>query len=64
MGSEGIGDQLWETLFATGPLVENPAITTSITRSANLNVLLEAADQLGTARPASAQGDVGAIEIP
>ncbi len=51
MGSEGIGDALWEPLFATGPLVENPAITTSISSRVNLNVLLDAADQLGNARP-------------
>jgi len=64
MGSEGIGDALWEALFTTGTLVENPAISTSITRRTTLNVRLEAADQLGHLRPASALGDVGAIEIP
>ncbi|NNK63633.1 MAG: hypothetical protein HKO98_10565, partial [Gemmatimonadetes bacterium] len=64
MGSEGIGDALWEALFTTGPLVENPALSVSITRRTTLNVRLEAADQRGTARPASAMGDVGAIEIP
>ena len=64
MGSEGIGDALWQALFTTGTLVENPAITTSISRLATLNVRLEAADQLGAPRPASPMGDVGAIERP
>lgn len=64
MGSEVIGDALWQTLFRSGSLAENPGITMSISRIPRLNVRLEATDQLGAARPAGTLGDVGAIEIP
>lgn len=64
MGPEALGDALWETLFSTGPLIENPGIYVRISRSPQFSALLEMEDQLGTTRPASTLGDVGAIEVP
>lgn len=64
MGPETLGDELWDSLFSTGPLAENPDISTFVERQFRFRVLLEAADQIGTARPANAFGDVGALEIP
>jgi hypothetical protein len=64
MGPETIADGPWETMFSPGPLVENADITMDISRQTRFQVLLEAADQLGTKRPANALGDVGAREIP
>jgi len=64
MGPEAIGDEAWETLFSSGPLVENPDIRMSIVRRWMFNVRLQPEDQLGTPRPANLQGDVGAIEVP
>ena len=64
LGPETLGDELWESLFSTGPLAENPYISTFVERRFRFKVLLEAADQIGTARPANAFGDVGALEIP
>jgi hypothetical protein len=64
MGPETLGDALWETLFSTGPLVENPGIYVRMTRRAQFTALLEPEDQLGVTRPASGLGDAGAIEVP
>jgi hypothetical protein len=64
MGPKTLGDELWESLFSTGPLAENPDISMFVERRVGFNVLLEAAGQIRTARPANALGDVGALEIP
>lgn len=64
MGPEVIGDAVWAALFSSGRLAENPSITLSLWQRHALDVQLEAADQLGRARPANSLGDVGAIEIP
>lgn len=64
MGPEVMGDELWETLFSSGPLVENRGITMSVARLVRISVELEETDQLGMSRPAGALGDVGAIEVP
>jgi hypothetical protein len=64
MGPEVIGDELWATLFSSGPLVENSAITITLRRVVGITAQLEATDQLGTHRPANALGDVGAVEVP
>ena len=64
MGPEVIGDDVWETLFSPGPLVENPDISMGIASLWTLNVRLQAQDQLGTLRPADLLGDIGAIEVP
>jgi hypothetical protein len=64
IGPETLGDALWETLFSTGPLVENPGIYVRMERRTQFNALLEEEDQLGAARPANSLGDVGAIEVP
>ena len=64
MGPETLGDEAWDALFSTGPLVENPGITIGIVRQSTLAAQLAALDQIGTARPANALGDVGAIEAP
>ena len=61
---ETLGDVVWETLFSSGTLAENPDIRLSIARQQRFKVLLEEADQLGTTRPANVLGDVGALEIP
>jgi hypothetical protein len=63
MGPEALGDDAWESLFSSGPLVENPNIVTSMDRQTRFQVLLEPMDQLGASRPASSLGDVGALEI-
>lgn len=61
LGQPGLNDAAWRALFASGTLVENPAITVSVDTRARLTVERGAADQLGTARPAGL-GDIGAIE--
>jgi hypothetical protein len=63
MGPEVLGDDAWESLFSSGPLVENPNIVMSMDRQNRFQVLLESADQLGTPRPVNSLGDVGALEI-
>jgi hypothetical protein len=63
MGPEVLGDDAWDQLFATGPLVENPDINMSMERRSRFQVLLETADQFGVPRPANSLGDVGAVEI-
>jgi hypothetical protein len=65
MGPELLGDAEWLALFSegTGPLAENPGITMSVlTQDLYNDVVLEAFDQLGRARPADANGDIGAYE--
>ena len=64
MGPKTLGDELWESLFSTGSLAENRDISMFIERRVRFKVQLEAVDQIGTARPANAFGDVGALEIP
>ena len=64
MGPETLGDAVWEALFSSGPLVENPGITITLARVSSLAAQLAPFDQLGTTRPANALGDVGAIEVP
>jgi hypothetical protein len=62
MGPEAFADDVWEALFSTGPLAENPDITMFLERRPAFAVQLEAIDQRGSARPANPQGDVGALE--
>lgn len=64
MGPETLGDDAWDALFSSGPLVENPGITIALARVSSLAAQLAAVDQQGIARPANALGDVGAIEVP
>lgn len=64
MGPETIADESWQALFSPGTLSENTDITMYIARQPRFQVTLESVDQLGTTRPASALGDVGAVEIP
>jgi hypothetical protein len=64
VGPEGLGDALWEALFSSGPLAENPDLVMTISRRDRFDVQLQPADQRGVARPANALGDVGAIEVP
>ena len=61
---QGLGDAAWGALFASGPLIENPAIVTTVATSPQLRVGLRPFDQVGTRRPVGAAGDVGAIERP
>ena len=64
MGPEVLGDDVWEMLFSSGSLVENPDIQMSIARLWKFNVRLQAEDQIRASRPANLLGDVGAIEVP
>lgn len=64
IGSDGLGDAAWRTLFASGPLAENPAITIQIDTRVRLTVTRQTLDQRGVARPAGQPADVGAIEWP
>jgi len=64
MGPEAMGDAAWAALFSSGPLAENPGITMTLVREQQLSTQLSPVDQLGTARPVSILGDVGAIEAP
>ncbi len=60
---QGLGDEAWGALFASGPLIENPAITMTMFRDAPFTVYLRSVDQLGATRPGGPAGDVGAIEL-
>ena len=64
MGPELLGDDAWQALFSSGPLVENMSITMSVWEESGPAVLLQEVDQLGAQRPLNALGDIGAIEIP
>jgi hypothetical protein len=64
MGAEAFADEVWESLFSNGPLVENSGIVMFVARRLGFYVQLEAADQIGNLRPANVLGDVGALEIP
>jgi hypothetical protein len=61
---QGLGDEAWRTLFATGTLAENSAIQIAVETQPRLSVVRATVDQLGRPRPANAPGDVGAIERP
>ena len=64
MGVELIGNDVWDALFTSGPLVENPEIDMNV-RSVTLHrVEVLAEDQLFNPRPTNDLGDIGAIEIP
>ena len=62
MGPELLGDGAWTALFSRGPLTENPGITMFVWTD-GFDVVMEAVDQLGSARPAKTLGDIGAIEF-
>lgn len=62
MGPEMLGDAAWRNLFTTGRLAENPSIRIRVQTSSHLTVQRVSVDQAGTARPANAPGDIGAIE--
>jgi hypothetical protein len=64
MGPELLGDAAWRTLFASGPLVENPGIRMTVSTVPRLTVRPLGVDQLGRARPTSVPADIGAIEMP
>lgn len=64
MGPELIGDQAWRTLFSSGYLAENPRIRIDVSTSPRLAVQRLSVDQRGSARPANAPSDIGAIESP
>jgi hypothetical protein len=64
MGAELLGDDAWNELFTAGPLAENPQIEMFLSTQPRGGVTLLTEDQDGTARPANAAGDIGAIEIP
>jgi hypothetical protein len=64
LGTELLGGDAWAALFSTGTLSENRDITIWVYGDTSLVVRIEEMDQLGSARPANAMGDIGAIEIP
>ena len=64
MGPEIIGDDVWSHIFSSGPLVENTDIVMGIRSTTLFSVSRQEADQLNNPRPASTNGDIGAIEIP
>jgi hypothetical protein len=63
-GSAGLNDAAWRTLFSSGALAENPAISILLDTQPRFSVQRPGTDQLGRARPAGAPGDIGAIERP
>ena len=63
MGPELLGDDAWETLFSSGPLVENEDIIMSVATDAPFTVSMQEVDQIGTERPVDTFGDIGAIEM-
>ncbi len=64
MGPEAFADALWDRLFDSGPLSENPDIVMSMERRQPYQVRMETADQTGRPRPAGTLGDIGALEVP
>ena len=62
MGPEALADEVWDRLFSSGPLLENPGIVMSMQRRQAYEVRLETTDQTGASRPVNGLGDVGAIE--
>lgn len=64
IGPEGLNDAIWQHLFTSGALDENPAITVSLETRTRLRVTRQASDQRGTPRPADQAADIGAIELP
>jgi hypothetical protein len=64
MGPALLGDEAWQTLFASGALAENPGIRMTVSTGPRLTVQRLSVDQIGSARPASGVGDIGAIEAP
>lgn len=63
IGPEGLGDDDWEALFQSGALAENPGIRMTVATRRSFEATRAAEDQRGTARPAGAPGDIGAIEL-
>jgi len=63
MGPELVGDEVWRTLFKSGSLAENPDIRVYVSTPARLAVSRLGVDQLGTARPSNAPGDIGSVEV-
>lgn len=64
MGVELIGNDVWDALFDTGPLTENPGIEIRLVPMILYTVNMLTEDQLSQPRPANSLGDIGAIEIP
>ena len=64
MGPELLGDDAWEALFSSGPLVENGDIIMKVTTDSPFTVVMQEVDQIGTERPVGTLGDIGAIEMP
>ena len=63
MGPEMLGDDAWDGMFDSGPLAENTDIEMLIRERVRVYPGLLGIDQHGTARPANALGDIGAIEV-
>ncbi len=64
IGAELIGNNVWEAIFSSGPLVENPDIRMQISSNTFFRVYLQTVDQLNNPRPDYTFGDIGAIEVP
>lgn len=64
MGPEGLGDAAWRSLFSSGALSENPAITMAIDHRVRLRVQRQPDDQRGVVRSTERAADIGAIELP
>ncbi len=63
MGSEAFADDVWERLFSSGPLLENPDIDVSMNERQAYQVRVESMDQMGRSRPANSAADIGAMEV-
>jgi hypothetical protein len=64
LGPQGLGDEAWRTMFASGSLTENASILIAVDTRVRLSVTRALDDQLGTPRPVAGPGDIGAIERP
>jgi hypothetical protein len=63
MGTELLGDDAWQALFATGPLTESPLLRTVVWIDRGLGVSRLPTDQIGTPRSSLPLTDIGAIEL-
>jgi hypothetical protein len=64
MVPQGLGDQAWRELFATGALTENPGLDVAVETLPRLTIRRQTLDQRAAARPEASPADIGAIERP
>lgn len=63
MGPERLGDDAWQSLFASGAMSENPALRARVWTERGPSMSRQPVDQLGAARSPQGPADIGAIEV-